>query len=749
MNILQFRVPVLIIALLCLGASLYVIPNLRADYNFENFFPKGDPSVDYFQQYQKDFDTDENLLMFAMQNEPSVFERSFLKQIDSLTLLFQKEPWISRVFSLTNATEYRKSPFGIVEIPLLKLDNPDFAKSEKRFLADPRIKHLLLSEDSKTLALLMELKSDLTETQEDSLLQRIYTITESLGLSDYHLGGRMYTQTSYIDMLEKENIMLVPLFMGMVVLVLLFLYRSFFAILVPTLSVLIGLIFLYGYAAAIGRSINLATLMYPTIMAVVGMSDLIHLYTKYQQELAKGHEKYQAILNSLQELRTTLLLTSLTTIIGFLTIAMSPIPHIQTFGFDGAVGVLMAYIIAITLTPVMLSFLPASRIEKSKIDWEGLCDWIYWQTKNSPKRILLFSALGLVLAFVGMSKVDNNNFALGAIDDSTQLKRDFLFFENELSGVRTFELGITAQGNYRITDREVLLALDKLEKHLDSIPVLGPVFSPLTFYKSANAIEQGGLKNYLMPTDEDKIKRLEKWRSRINVPYTSEDEKRGRMTAKMKDLGRLRVKEITEEIDRWIAQNIANDLLQFEHTGSSILVDKTNEQLISQMFSSLLLAFFLVSLIVAWLFRKVKMILISLIPNIFPLILTAGVMGFVGVELNGSTAIIFTIAFVIAVDDTIHFLVKFQRQISELQNIELAIRSTLREAGKGIIITSLVLTSGYFILFFSDFKEAYYHGVLICFTLAWALLADLFLIPILLRQFFGKIQGESKSAAKT
>ncbi len=748
MNILQFRVPILILALLCLGASLYLIPNLKADYNFENFFPKGDPAVDYFQQYQKDFDTDENLLMFAMQNKPTVFETSFLKQMDSLTTLLQREPWISRVFSLTNATEYRKSPFGIVEIPLLKLDNPDFSKSEKRLLADPRIKHLLLSEDSQTLALLMELKNDLTENQEDSLLQRIYTITESLGLSDFHLGGRMYTQTSYIDMLERENVILVPLFMGMVVLVLLLLYRSFWSILVPTLSVLIGLIFLYGYAAAIGRSINLATLMYPTIMAVVGMSDLIHLYTKYQQELAKDIGKTQAILNSLKELRTTLLLTSLTTIIGFLTIAMSPIPHIQTFGFDGAVGVLMAYIIAITLTPVMLSYLPASRIEKSKINWEGICDWIYEQTKNSPQRILIFSGLGLLLALFGMTKVDNNNFALGAIDDSTQLKRDFLFFENELSGVRTFELGITVQGDREITDLEVLMALDKLERHLDSIAVLGPVFSPLTFYKSANAIERGGLKNYALPSSMEQLQRLEKWRSKIKLPYTSKDQKRGRMTAKMRDLGRLRVKEITEGIDHWIAQNISSDLLQFEHTGSSILVDKTNEQLISQMFSSLLLAFFLVSLIVAWLFRKVKMILISLIPNIFPLILTAGVMGFVGVELNGSTAIIFTIAFVIAVDDTIHFLVKFQRQISAFQDIELAIKTTLREAGKGIIITSLVLTSGYFILFFSDFKEAYYHGVLICFTLAWALLADLFLIPILLRRFFGSLPSKTQSSAK-
>lgn len=739
MDILKYRIPIILLAVAALATSLYFIPNLKADYNFENFFPKGDTSVQYFNRYQEDFSTNDQLLMLAIVNHPTVFETNFLHRLDSLSKGLQAQKSIERVLSLTNASTYKKTPFGIVEIPLVKFPSDDYTRARKKIMEDPRMVDLLISEDARITALLIEVKKGLRERQEDTLLQQLYSLCDQLEFEEYHLGGRIYTQASYIRMLEAENVRLIPMFMLMVVLVLLVLYRSFISIIVPTFSVMIGLIFLYGYAAAIGRSINLATLMYPTIMAVVGMSDLIHLYTKYQLELDLGHDRRQAILNSLKELRVTLLLTSLTTIIGFLTISRSLIPHIKTFGIDGAVGVFMAYVIAITLTPVMLSYLPASRTEQSRINWSGICDWIYRITKTREKQILGIAAICLLIAVWGMSLVDTNNFALGAIDDRTKLKQDFLFFEKELSGVRSFEMGVEVLGEQSITDFEVLQALDSLEQYLETIPTLGTVFSPLTFYKSAYAIEKGDWANYRLPPTEQEKNKLERWRKRIKLPYTSEDQKRGRFTARMQDLGRLKVKEIITDIQNWIDKNLANSSLKFGFTGASLLIDKTNELMIDQMIWSLLLAFFLVSLIVAWLFRKLKMVLISLLPNILPLLLTAGVMGFFGVELNGSTAIIFTIAFVIAVDDTIHFLMKFQKELQIQGDLEKAIQSTLAQAGKAIIITSLVLSSGYFILFFSDFKEAWYHGVLICFTLIWALLADLFLIPILLRRFFGKI----------
>ncbi len=737
MNILQFRLPILLIAALALGAALYFIPNLQADYSFEKFFPKGDTDVAFFEQYTEDFGADKDLLMLALPHQPNVFDSLFLLQLDSLSHLLQNEATIRQVLSMSNATEFRRTPFGLVEIPLLKNTPKGRKKAQKHFLADPRTRKLLLSEDLQTTALLLQVRPGLGEAQSDSLIEIIKSHCEALELEEYHLGGQRYTEASYIRMLETENIQLIPLFMIMVVLVLLFLYRSFISIIVPTFSVLLGLILLYGYAAAIGRSFNLSTLMYPTVMAVVGMSDLIHLYTKYQTELEEGHDRKTAILRSLVELRVTLFLTSLTTIIGFLAIARSSIAHLQTYGADAAVGVAMAYIIAITFTPVMLSYLPASRSAKSSINWQGVSNWVYQQTRQNPRILLLLSALVLLLSCWGIGQIDRNNYILGSINDDAPLKQDYLFFEEELSGVRAFEMSVSTQGDYTFDDLAVLQELEKLESYLDTIEVIGPIFSPLTFYKTAQSIEKGkGLSGYQLPKDDRGLRRLAKWESRIDFPYISQDRKRGRMSAKMRDIGRENVEALQLQIDEWIVINISSDILQFRPTGASLLMDKTNQHLVRQMLESLLLAFVVVSIIVAWVFRSWMMVLISLIPNVLPLLFTAGVMGLFGVELNGSTAIIFTIAFVIAVDDTIHFLMKFQQERKKDKPFEAALKTTLEQTGKAIIITSLVLMSGYAILLFSDFREAWYHGVLICFTMLGALVADLFLIPILLRKLY-------------
>ena len=737
MNVLQLRLPILLIATLALWAALYFIPQLRADYSFEKFFPAEDPDVAYFESYTKTFGEDKDLLMLALPHEPNVFDSVFLLQVDQLTQRLQAERGIRRVLSMTNATEFRKTPYGTVEIPLLKNTPRGRQKAQKHFLADPRTRTLLLSEDLRTTALLLQVRPEWSEAQSDSLIEAIRGHCEDLALSPFHLGGQRYTEASYIRMLETENIQLIPLFMVAVVLVLLALYRSFISIIVPTFSVLLGLILLYGYAAAIGRSFNLSTLMYPTVMAVVGMSDLIHLYTKYQTELDLGYDRKTAILRSLVELRVTLFLTSLTTIIGFLAIARSSIVHLQSYGADAAVGVAMAYLIAITFTPVMLSYLPASRSTKSSVDWPRISSWMYQITRQRPRLVLGLSTLLLLLSTMGIARIDRNNFILGAINDDAPLKQDYLFFERELSGVRAFEMGIEAQGEHRLDELLVLRELEKLERYLDELEVIGPVFSPLTFYKTAQSIDQGkGLAGYVLPQRQEQIQRLARWEERIDFPYLSPDKKQGRLAAKMRDIGRQRVEVLQAQIDTWIAENLDASLLRFRPTGASLLMDKTNQHLVRQMLESLVLAFVLVSIIVAWVVRNGLMVVISLIPNVLPLLFTAGVMGWFGVELNGSTAIIFTIAFVIAVDDTIHFLMKFQQERRRGQAFEPALQATLAQTGKAIIITSVVLMSGYAILLFSDFREAWYHGVLICFTMLGALVADLFLIPILLRRLY-------------
>jgi len=245
------------------------------------------------------------------------------------------------------------------------------------------------------------------------------------------------------------------------------------------------------------------------------------------------------------------------------------------------------------------------------------------------------------------------------------------------------------------------------------------------------------LSQYKLPENDDKFNSLEKLNKTIKNPFVNRKNDKGIISVRMKDIGRLKVKKILEELNHWISFNIKDPTFELRVAGRHSLIDKTNQLMINSLFDGLLIALGLISIIIGLLFKSFKMAIISLVPNLLPLIFTAGAMGIIGVELNASSAIIFTIAFVIAIDDTIHFLKKyaFLKKQNETIDKEEQIKQTIVEAGKAIMITSIILISGYGILLFSDFKEAYYHGFLICLTMAWALLADLFLLPILLRKF--------------
>ena len=743
MNPLKYKIVILSVTALLFGLSLFYIPQMRAVYDFESFFPKNDPVFNDFEKYKTYFDSDENILMVAVSNAPSVFDTTFLQKIKTLTSDLSELPQVEDAQSLPTMKEWRLTPFGLMrQRSLLQIDTASFAFDSLRLVEDPRVRNLLLSDKGDVLTIFLEIKANISENATDSLIYSINELCEAEAFESFHLGGDVYTQVSYIQMLEAENIKLIPLFMIAVILVLWLLYGSFWKIVVPTISVLLGLVILYGYAAFIGRDLNISTLMYPTIMVVVGMSDLIHFYTKYQIEIENGLSKKIAILQSLKEIRGTLLLTSLTTIIGFLTISQSPSPHVQTFGLDGAVGVLLAFIIAITFTPVVLSFLPAPTSKEkntsplqSFFKWDKWLNAIYHFSKNNTKIVWGTTAVLLILSIIGISKINTNNYILGSINEDTELRASYTFFEKRLSGVRSFEWIIETKGDFKIDDLAVLQSLQGLENYIDSIDVVGSVFSPLTFYKSVHQLRKGGnARYYALPNNQQEIYRYNKWSDKFDLgTYLNEEKTVGRLTAKMEDVGRLKVKKINKKVRRWIANNLDDNMLAIRPTGKPLLIDRNHELLVGQMATSLSIAFVLISLIMAFLFRSTQMVLISLVPNLLPLILVAGVMGFTGVELNGSVSIIFTIAFVIAVDDTIHFLSKFKQEVKKYGRKPIAIQNTLLQTGKAIIITSIILMSGYFILFFSDFKEAWYHGVLICFTLFWAVLADLFLLPLLLR----------------
>lgn len=718
--------------------SLWKIPSMKANYNSQDYFPEGDTLVSNYKIFSQEFATEADHLLIALKNKPDVLDSNFIKKLNQLDKILIQDSSILKITGIHNYKELTKTPFGFYQKTILSPGKYIKANAKKRLLNDPRVNGFLINATADAACLILQTTKKVSNASAKQLIGKIKQQSKELGLGRPIIGGRIYSESTYISQLEKENLKLTPLFIIVVSLVLLVLYRSILASLLPTFGIIVGLILLYGYAAWIGRGINIATLMFPTVMVVVGISDLIHLYTKYQEELKKSLPKLTAISNSVSELRTTLFLTSLTTAIGFICVSFSKIPYVHNFGLDAAVGSGISFLIALLLTPILFHYIPIKHIRFQDSYWDSFLNKVYSTTLEYPKLIVIIAiSLGLI-GLIGTLQIDTNNKILSTISDKSELKKDFKYFEEEFSGIRTIELIVSMKDGQAISNYEVIQEIDKIESYFNSIPSVGYTLSPTTFYKSINDANKGApLSNFTIPENEKSFGKLSKTSRLLKNPMLNKDQTKGLISIKMKDVGRNEMNKILRDFE--IFKNVAlqNESYNIDTTGRHFLIDRTNNLMVKSMFEGLFVALIVISLIIFFLFKNFKIVIISLIPNILPLLLTAGVMGFLNIELNGSSAIIFTIAFVIAVDDTIHFLKKFihVKKNHIVEHKEEYIRLTMLGAGKGILITSIILISGYSILLFSDFREAYYHGVLISCTMIWAILADLFLLPILLRKF--------------
>lgn len=345
----------------------------------------------------------------------------------------------------------------------------------------------------------------------------------------------------------------------------------------------------------------------------------------------------------------------------------------------------------------------------------------------------------VVLSFAGMSRIVLNNNLLEDIVDSNSLKQDFYFFEKHFSGVRPFEMSVTLKDPARsIFDMDVLQQLNRVEELLKKEYGVGFIVSPVTVVKSINkALNGGDAENYKLPEDtaalKEVIQAIKKYKKKVELKVLiSPDEHNVRITGKMHDLGSAAIRELDKKLELAMRKEIQPRLFNYKLTGGAVMIDKNNEYLVYNMLQGLFMSVLVVSLIIAFIYRSFKIVLISLIPNIIPMILVGGLMGFAGIEMKLSTSIIFSIAFGIATDDTIHLLARLKLEMDKGYSYLYAIKRTYISTGKAVVVTSLILSAGFLTLVMSDFQGTFYFGLLVSVILLVAVITELLLLPLLL-----------------
>jgi len=758
----KFKRTLSIIALFCLGlvtiGALTVLPKVGFDYKFEKFFPPSDQDLQFYYQHVEKFESDNDFLLVGISNEGGIFQQDFLIKLDSLTKSYEAYDQVKKVVSPTNISNPIIGPIGVVKASYIHVENPDVYSSDSTriFTADGLVGSLF-SADGNSVTVFLSIEPSIDRKANDKIVADLESIGEQFNFDNFHVAGKIKGAFYFIKKMEFELILFMSLSFFLLMIFLFISFRTLWGIWVPISIVGVTLIWMIAFMTLIGRPINFMTTLLPTILFVVCISNVIHIVEKYLDELRKGYDKYSAMFTAFKEIGLATFFTAFTTAVGFLSLYTSMIIPIKEFGWITALGVYVAFFLSFTLLPALLILLPKPEVKGKHADdsfWtlklHRLFQWVV------PNRMAIFGAVMLLMliSFVGLWNLEFNNKFVEDFASDDNMRADYEFFEDNFSGFRPFELSLWMNdSNKNFFDYEVVQEIDKIEQGLEEVYGAGFVVSTNTFIKGTRRALKGGKnKEFKLPKDKKelkKVKRSIRRLPRVNLrSYLTDDKKYARINAKVKDVGGKQMRVLNKEFGEYMANNVNTDLVGYRLTGMPFLVDKTNEFLANNIVLSLLIAFIVISLIMGMLFQSLRMIIIAILPNVLPLLVIAGMMGILGISIKISTSIIFAIAFGIAVDDTIHFMSKLRIELNKGKSIIYALKRTYLSTGKAIIVTSLILCSGFLILVASDLSSTFYIGLLVSTTLLFAVLSDLFFLPVLVLIFYQNPGKKSKKFLK-
>ncbi|MDG2208481.1 MAG: MMPL family transporter [Flavobacteriales bacterium] len=728
------------------------VSKIGFDYDFESFFQADDPETEFYLHFRDHFETDNDFVIVGIESPHGIYQPAFLQEVDRLTETLKSLPHVISVLSPTQVQEPIRVGLSTFKRPLLRWESPPdvvmrhLQSDSARIHQQARTIGNLISPDGRSLTLQVQTEQKLSKQGCDSLAISLQNLKETTRFPGIHIAGRSVAQKYYVDVMQREVLLFVSLGMVLIIVFLWFAFQSLWGILVPLLVVLLSGLWTLGLMELTGKSIDIMTIVLPTIIFVVGMSDVVHILSRYYEEIRAGLSKEQSIRLAFNEVGMATFLTTGTTAIGFLTLTTSSVKPIQDFGLYAAAGVGLAYILAFSLLPAVMVLLPAPKVSQNGhgVFWNRFLHQRFIGVIKNGRWIILGTTLILAGALWGVTKIEVDNLLLEDLAKDDPLRQEFQFFEEHFAGARPFELSIQITDSLNVYDISVQQEVQSIGQYLKESYGVGSLVSSSEIFRQLNRWSNGDQNSFdRLPIRQseldDLIQNIERFGAGQLLTLVAHPEgKLLRLFGKVPDIGAQAYIKKNAEFHRWFEQTHPKSSLDLHVTGTAQLIDLNVAFLATDMLKGLSIAFLIVGLISGIMFQSFRMILISLVPNMIPLLLIEGIMGWFSIDLKLSTSIIFTIAFGIAVDDTIHFISKLRIQLAKGRSLPYAIKRSFIGTGKAIIITSIILCGGFITLTLSSFLGTFYIGALISLTLLFAVLADLLLLPWLTLMFYSK-----------
>jgi len=722
-----------ILTLITVGFTIQ-IPKLQFNYDFDSFFPKGDDDFAYYQSLSNEFGEFNDFLFVVLKSDDPT-SRYALKTAKSTIESLESWPEVIGTKSIFDEHKIQITPFGINKVSLV---SPDKRLSQES-LNESKTKGKFFGIDGRSTMFLLRHKAFDNNMQSDAFLVELRKYLTSMYQDDYIVSGKVQMQYDFTKKLERELSLLLLLAFSFVIVVLLLIFKSLKGILIPLLTILLSATWIMGFISITGKSIDVLVVIIPSILLIVALSDVIHFVHKYDHFIRGRLSKVESLKSTIIFIGKATCLTSITTAIGFLSLYVIPISPIKDFGLYTAIGVVFAFLITFLLLPSILYFFPRP-VEKERsqlISWKRVFDQCFISVMRQRKHVVWGLSFLCIALILGAGQLTfNTSIIVGFQKDEPEL-REVMYFDDNYDGYRPLEIGLELRGNQDIFDTGVIEAIAAIEEYLRNSHDTKHIESPLNIIRALNAGLYGAVSSrYTLPLPKD-LKRLKRYYNSSKLKeavraFQSDSGKTIRIIGRSKDIGSAVSRVLNESLREFLSKEINNPSLYARLTGTSYLIDKTDNYISKSLVKGLSIATLSVSLFLFAFFGSWRIVLYSLIPNILPILILFGLMGYLGIHLNISTAIIFTVAFGVAVDDSIHLLARYYMERSRFRSTLWALKNSIASTGKSILITSLVLCAGFALFLSSGLSSPYYLGFFIVITAVVALILDLTLLPILI-----------------
>jgi predicted RND superfamily exporter protein len=764
--ILRNRITFLVTLAVITVFMAYQSQNVKMRYKFGGLLPETDSTYINYQKFLSEFSEDGNVVVLGVQDDEFFQLENFaawyqlgedLKKIKVKRIIETENgsieemaPAIDSIFSVAHAynlirnDEQKKFDFG--KIVSKKPTTQQEVDSIKDILVNLPFYNGLLYNDSTDASLMMVFVNAKLFNSEDrgDAIEQVQAIVDEFS-SKYmhtHYSGLPYIRTVVSNRIKGELKMFVGLAALITALILFLFFRSLQVVMFSMLVVITGVVWSMGIISLFGYELSAVMGLIPPLIIVIGVPNCVFLLNKYHSEFVIHGNKIKALSRVIQKIGNATFMTNTTTALGFATFIATHSSILKEFGVIASINIMIVFLLSIIMIPSIFSFLKEPKPKHTRhLDKK----WLYLTVEklvtivtDHRKKVYIVTSVIVILGVLGLSKIESTGNIVDDLPKDDLVLVDLRFFESNFNGVMPLEILVDTRKKGGALKESNLKKIEKVQKLLAEYPEISKSLSIVDAVKFVKQSFYGG--------DINQFKLISGNEKSFIAPYISGKDNQGvaslfmdslkqqtRITAQIADVGTKEMDLILNDLTPKIDEILNPDKYDTILTGTSIVYLKGTNYLVKNLFISLMIAIIIISSIMASLFRSARMVLVSLIPNLIPLLVTGAIMGFCGIPIKPSTILVFSIAFGISVDDTIHYLAKYRQELnSRGWNIKQSILNAVRETGVSMIYTSIVLFFGFGIFAASNFGGTVALGILVSVTLLVAMFANLVLLPSLL-----------------